>query len=98
MTAPDDIRALLCAHLADPASQWNLGTFGAIAEFMHPSNETIQFTDKTHLLAGTTARGSPLGRSRPAGSVCPPRRADDIAPNRGVRRSFARAFRLDLYS
>lgn len=34
MTAPDDIRALLRAHLANPASQWNLGTFGAIAEFI----------------------------------------------------------------
>src|SRR6478609_11306599 len=57
MTAPDDIRALLRAHLADPASQWNLGTFGAIAEFMRGSNEPVQLADKTHLLAATTARG-----------------------------------------
>ena len=57
MTAPDDIRALLRAHLADPASQWNLGTFGAIAEFMRDSNEPVQLADKTHLLAATTARG-----------------------------------------
>ncbi|MGO4666784.1 DUF6925 family protein [Bosea sp. 2RAB26] len=57
MTARDDIRALLRAHLADPASQWNLGTFGAIAEFMRDSNEPVQFTDKTHVLAATTARG-----------------------------------------
>ena len=57
MIVPDDIRALLRAHLADPASQWNLGTFGAIAEFMRASNETVQLADKTHLLAATTAPG-----------------------------------------
>lgn len=57
MTAPDDIRALLRAHLADSATQWNLGTFGAIAEFMRDSNEPVENTDKTHLLAATTARG-----------------------------------------
>ncbi|MGO4738856.1 hypothetical protein AB4099_20070 [Bosea sp. 2KB_26] len=57
MTAPDDIRALLRAHLPNPASQWNLGTFGAIAEFMRDLNEPVELTDKTHLLAATTARG-----------------------------------------
>jgi hypothetical protein len=36
-----DIAALLAAQLADPATSWSIGTFGAIAEFMRDPHEPV---------------------------------------------------------
>lgn len=51
------IRAVLREHLGDPSSQWNLGTFGAIAEFMRDAGEAVAITDEPHRLAAVTERG-----------------------------------------
>ena len=40
------IRAVLRAHIDDAASQWNLGTFGAIAEFMRDPGEDVALVDE----------------------------------------------------
>jgi len=51
------IRAVLREHLLDETSQWSLGTFGAIAEFMRDPGEPVAITDEPDRLAATTARG-----------------------------------------
>ncbi|MCO5091347.1 hypothetical protein [Bosea sp. (in: a-proteobacteria)] len=57
MTDSEAIRAVLRAHLLDETSQWNLGTFGAIAEFMRDPGEPVAIVDEPGRLAATTARG-----------------------------------------
>ena len=42
MTGTDTMRSLLRDHLLDTDSQWNLGTFGAIAEFMRDTGERFE--------------------------------------------------------
>ena len=42
----EPVRALLRAHLLDESSQWNLGTFGAIAEFMRDPGEPVEIVDE----------------------------------------------------
>ena len=51
------IRAVLRAHIDDAASQWNLGTFGAIAEFIRDPGEAVAITDQPERLAAVTERG-----------------------------------------
>lgn len=51
------IRAVLREHIDNPSSQWNLGTFGAIAEFMRDPGEEVAITDRPDRLSATTARG-----------------------------------------
>lgn len=57
MTEAEAVRALLRDHLQDTGSQWNLGTFGAIAEFMRDAGEPVAFVDRPDRLSATTARG-----------------------------------------
>lgn len=57
MTGADTVRSLLRDHLLDARSQWNLGTFGAIAEFMRDAGEPAEIVDEPNRLAVTTARG-----------------------------------------
>lgn len=57
MTDTDTIRAVLREHIHDASSQWNLGTFGAIAEFMRAPGEPFAITDQPSRLAAVTARG-----------------------------------------
>lgn len=51
------VRSLLRDHLLDAGSQWNLGTFGAIAEFMREAGEPFEIVVEPDRLAVTTARG-----------------------------------------
>lgn len=57
MTGTDTVRSLLHEHLLDTGSQWNLGTFGAIAEFMRDAGEPFEVVDESDRLSVTTARG-----------------------------------------
>ncbi|RDJ26906.1 hypothetical protein DWF00_01635 [Bosea caraganae] len=56
MTTPD-IASLICDQLRTDSTQWNLGTFGAIAEFMRDPGETVAITDEAGRLAAVTRRG-----------------------------------------
>ncbi|MGX1740046.1 DUF6925 family protein [Bosea sp. NPDC055353] len=57
MIGTDTVRSLLRDHLLDAGSQWNLGTFGAIAEFMRDAGEPFEIVDEPDRLSATTARG-----------------------------------------
>lgn len=57
MSDSEAIRAVLREHVLDETSQWNLGTFGAIAEFMRDPGEPVAIVDEPELLSATTARG-----------------------------------------
>lgn len=57
MTGTDTVLCLLRDHLLDAGSQWNLGTFGAIAEFMRDAGEPFEIVDEPGRLSVTTARG-----------------------------------------
>lgn len=57
MTDTETVRALLREHINNVETQWNLGTFGAIAEFMRDPGETCEIVDRPGRLSATTARG-----------------------------------------
>lgn len=57
MIGTDTVRTILRDHLLDAGSQWNLGTFGAIAEFTRDADEQAEIADEPDRLAVTTARG-----------------------------------------
>lgn len=57
MTDPETVRALLRDHIHNVETQWNLGTFGAIAEFMRDPGEPCEILDRPDRLSVTTARG-----------------------------------------
>ena len=57
MSDSETIRAVLREHIHDPSSQWNLGTFGAIAEFMRDPGEPVVIIDEPGRLSATTDRG-----------------------------------------
>lgn len=57
MSEADTVRATLRDHIRDAGSQWNLGTFGAVAEFMRDPDEPVAITDEPDRLAAVTARG-----------------------------------------
>lgn len=57
MTDTETVRALLREHIHTVETQWNLGTFGAIAEFMRDPDEACEVVDRPGLLSVTTARG-----------------------------------------
>lgn len=57
MTGTGTVRSLLRDHLLDTGSQWNLGTFGAIAEFMRDRGEPFEIVDEPGRLSAATARG-----------------------------------------
>ena len=52
-----DITGFIREQLRVQSSQWNLGTFGAIAEFQRDPDEAFVLTDEHGRLAATTARG-----------------------------------------
>jgi hypothetical protein len=54
---PSNISDFLAAQLADVETQWSLGTFGAIAEFMRDQNEPFKLSRSDVALAVVTERG-----------------------------------------
>jgi hypothetical protein len=56
MTA-DDVTSLIHQELATQTTQWSLGTFGAIAEFLRDPGEPVDFGDGPGRLFAVTARG-----------------------------------------
>lgn len=52
-----DITDFIRAQLRTQTTQWNLGTFGAIAEFQRDPDEPFVLTDEPSRFAATTARG-----------------------------------------
>src|SRR5262245_30655566 len=42
---PDDLSELLRNRLADINTQWSIGTFGALAEFIRDSQEIVSISD-----------------------------------------------------
>lgn len=52
-----DIRNFIRAELQRDTTQWNLGTFGAIAEFMRDPGEAMALIDDGARLGAVTARG-----------------------------------------
>jgi hypothetical protein len=49
--------ALLRREIADPGTQWSLGTFGAIAEFSRDAGEPAQVTLASDAISAVTERG-----------------------------------------
>ncbi|MGE7468609.1 DUF6925 family protein [Bosea sp. NPDC003192] len=56
MTA-DDVTSLIRDELASVTTQWNLGTFGAIAEFLRDPGEPVELGDGPGRLFAVTDRG-----------------------------------------
>jgi hypothetical protein len=56
MTAKD-VTSLIRTELATATTQWNLGTFGAIAEFLRDPDEPVAFGDEAGRLLAVTERG-----------------------------------------
>lgn len=56
MTA-DDVTSLIHQELATETTQWNLGTFGAIAEFLRDPGEPVELGDRPDRLLAVTNRG-----------------------------------------
>lgn len=54
MTTPADIAAFISDQIADPQTQWSVGSFGAIAEFARDAEEPVSLTP----LSAVTARGA----------------------------------------
>jgi hypothetical protein len=57
MTETASIFDFLAAQIADVETQWSLGTFGAIAEFMRDKGEPVRLSRNGTALAAVTARG-----------------------------------------
>jgi hypothetical protein len=70
--APTAAIDLLHREIANPDTQWSLGTFGAIAEFARDRDEPVRLTRSDDGVSAITARGGiALGhhaRSRPFAS------------------------------
>src|SRR5262249_44806768 len=56
------VDGILAAQIADPATSWSLGTFGAIAEFLRDASEPVT-TGRAGLLAVTDRGGIHLRAS-----------------------------------
>lgn len=56
MTA-DDVTSLIHQELATETTQWNLGTFGAIAEFLRDPDEPVELGNGPSRLLAVTNRG-----------------------------------------
>jgi hypothetical protein len=59
------ISAFLAGELADPGTQWSIGTFGALAEFIYEADETVRREDLSVLTARGAIRLTPNGETRP---------------------------------
>ena len=63
---------LLQREIADPETQWSLGTFGAIAEFSRDPDEPVRLTQSDDAVSAVTPRGGialkPHRGSRPFAS------------------------------
>jgi uncharacterized protein DUF6925 len=57
MTLAAGINALLRREIADPGTQWSLGTFGAIAEFSRDEDEPAQVSMGKDAVSAVTERG-----------------------------------------
>jgi hypothetical protein len=66
MTPPAGAVALLRQGIADPDTQWSLGTFGAIAEFSRDEDEPAQVGMSAKVLSAITERGGIAIRPHPA--------------------------------
>lgn len=55
--AADDVTSLIRDELAMVTTQWNLGTFGAIAEFLRDPDEPVDLGDGPNRLFSVTNRG-----------------------------------------
>jgi hypothetical protein len=60
-----DAVRLVRSQMLDPATHWNMGTFGAIAEFMRNPSEPFRLEDTEEAIAVVTDRGGISVRSRP---------------------------------
>src|SRR5215218_5707631 len=58
--------ALLRREIADPGTQWSLGTFGAIAEFSRDEDEPAQVSMASDSVSAVTGRGGIALRLDPA--------------------------------
>jgi hypothetical protein len=56
-TAPDAAIDLLHREIANPDTQWSLGTFGAIGEFSRDRDEPVRLTRSSRAVSAVTARG-----------------------------------------
>lgn len=57
MVSQAALAKLLADQIADPDTQWSLGTFGAIAEFARDRDETVALSISGDGVAAVTARG-----------------------------------------
>ena len=64
MTAATGVIALLRRGIADPATQWSLGSFGAIAEFSRDDDEPAQLTMTSDTISVATERGGSRAPAR----------------------------------
>lgn len=48
----------LASHIADPDSQWSMGSFGALAEFMRDRDEPVALARSDTAIAAVTSRGA----------------------------------------
>ncbi len=65
MTAASSAVDLLQREIADPDTQWSLGTFGAIAEFSREACEPVRLGQADHAVSAVTPRGGILVKSHP---------------------------------
>jgi hypothetical protein len=57
ITAPATAIDLLHREIANPDTQWSLGTFGAIAEFVRDRDEPVRLTRSDDGVSATGDRG-----------------------------------------
>jgi hypothetical protein len=57
VTATANANEFLAVQINNPETQWSLGTFGGIAEFMRDSNEPVTITRNETSFSAVTARG-----------------------------------------
>ena len=57
---------LLRREIANPDTQWSLGTFGAIAEFSRDRDEPVRLGQSDHAVSAITSRGGIAIKSHPA--------------------------------
>jgi hypothetical protein len=57
MPAPSSAADLLRREIANPDTQWSLGTFGAIAEFSRDSDEQVELAQSADAVSAVTPRG-----------------------------------------